>query len=43
MVDGKVQAPPSVSLSDDVWEADGGENIGETTSQEPAEGEADEA
>ena len=42
MVDGKVQAPPSVSLSDDVWEADGGENIGETVSEEPVEREGDE-
>ena len=42
-VDGKVQAPPSVSLSDDVWEEDGGENIGEAASQEPPEGESDEA
>ena len=42
MVDGKVQAPPSVSLSDDVWEADGGENIGETASEEPVEREGDE-
>ena len=42
MVDGKVQAPPSVSLSDDVWEADGGENMGETASEEPVEREGDE-
>ena len=42
MVDGKVQAPPSVSLSDDVWEADGGENMGETVSEEPVEREGDE-
>ncbi len=41
-VDGKVQAPPSVSLSDDVWEEDGGESVGEATSQEPGEKEGDE-
>ncbi len=43
MVDGKLQAPPSVSLSDDVWEEDGGENSGEAASREPAEREGDEA
>ncbi len=41
-VDGKVQAPPSVSLSDDVWEEDGGENIGEAAPQEPPEGNGNE-
>ena len=41
-VDGKVQAPTSVSLSDDVWEERDGENIGETASEEPVGGEGGE-